>query len=529
MKAMAEAAAAGAHPLAQQPAASEPALVAGPTESPEETAPALSRESIAARLLALVSDRTGYPEEMLEFHLDLEADLSIDSIKRVEIFGALQDEAGFEDSSADIETLAKLKTLGQIVDWLASGGESGPALTPAPVEEPAVTAQARPVAETPASPPKQPDSHLVRQGLRLETAPALPPAQEWSLDGCVLILDDGCGSADRLAERLEALGAVTETFPYDIRNERSASELVNGLRGRRGQISALVTLAPLAAVQAEDLAQGFRDRLDTELLTLLNVARFVETDLRESGGKVLSASRMGGGYGIDMPADALWWPGAGAIGGFVKSLAREWPEVSCRTVDFEADAPLEQTLDEIIAELLADDDLLEVGYRQGERLTLGVEEAPIDAPGDESPLEAHSVVLVTGGGGGINAETAIALARHSPARFIVTGRSALVEDEERPAIAAATTARDLKAALIEQCRAEGRKPVPIPALQDFVRGTAVIDPRDHRTALLACHAECLPQGRAFHSLDLDSERRQTIDLAVVEVRQETLDDGDEIM
>ena len=41
-------------------------------------------------LLQLVSDRTGYPTEMLGLDQDMEAELGIDSIKRVEILGALQ-------------------------------------------------------------------------------------------------------------------------------------------------------------------------------------------------------------------------------------------------------------------------------------------------------------------------------------------------------------------------------------------------------------------------------------------------------
>jgi acyl carrier protein len=42
----------------------------------------------------VVSDKTGYPQEMLGMEMDLEADLSIDSIKRVEIIGTLRSELG---------------------------------------------------------------------------------------------------------------------------------------------------------------------------------------------------------------------------------------------------------------------------------------------------------------------------------------------------------------------------------------------------------------------------------------------------
>lgn len=42
-------------------------------------------------MLAIIADKTGYPVEALAPELDLEADLGIDSIKRVEILGAVSE------------------------------------------------------------------------------------------------------------------------------------------------------------------------------------------------------------------------------------------------------------------------------------------------------------------------------------------------------------------------------------------------------------------------------------------------------
>ena len=42
-------------------------------------------------LVETVAEKTGYPAEMLELEMRLDADLGIDSIKRVEIFSAIQD------------------------------------------------------------------------------------------------------------------------------------------------------------------------------------------------------------------------------------------------------------------------------------------------------------------------------------------------------------------------------------------------------------------------------------------------------
>ncbi|WP_102796139.1 type I polyketide synthase [Bowmanella denitrificans] len=49
----------------------------------------VSAESLAAELVKIISDKTGYPEDMIGGDMDLEADLGIDSIKRIEIIGAM--------------------------------------------------------------------------------------------------------------------------------------------------------------------------------------------------------------------------------------------------------------------------------------------------------------------------------------------------------------------------------------------------------------------------------------------------------
>merc|ERR1712098_556327 len=53
---------------------------------------ALGNGKISDAVMGTVSEKTGYPSGMLELSMDLEADLGIDSIKRVEILGSLQDQ-----------------------------------------------------------------------------------------------------------------------------------------------------------------------------------------------------------------------------------------------------------------------------------------------------------------------------------------------------------------------------------------------------------------------------------------------------
>ena len=74
-------------------------------------------QKIENTMLSVVADKTGYPTDMLELSMDMEADLGIDSIKRVEILGAVQDEIT-DLPELDAEQLSQMRTLAEIVNYM---------------------------------------------------------------------------------------------------------------------------------------------------------------------------------------------------------------------------------------------------------------------------------------------------------------------------------------------------------------------------------------------------------------------------
>jgi acyl transferase domain-containing protein/phosphopantetheinyl transferase len=87
-------------------------------ESPVPPSPATATvESVAEAVLDCVARRTGYPRTMLQLDFDLEADLGIDSIKRIEILNDLQG-AGFVPAGLDLDGLARSRTLRQVLEGL---------------------------------------------------------------------------------------------------------------------------------------------------------------------------------------------------------------------------------------------------------------------------------------------------------------------------------------------------------------------------------------------------------------------------
>lgn len=92
------------------------------------TAPvSAAADDIGAAVLAVVAEKTGYPSDMLTLEMNLESDLGIDSIKRVEIFSALTERLPAA-KGVPPEILTQAHTLAEIVAAVSSGSAPAPAI-----------------------------------------------------------------------------------------------------------------------------------------------------------------------------------------------------------------------------------------------------------------------------------------------------------------------------------------------------------------------------------------------------------------
>ncbi len=151
------AAAAAAEPVVEKPVVEKPVPEPAPEPVAEPaTAAAPSDADIEARVLEIVAEQTGYPTDLLDMDLDLEADLGIDTVKQAEVFASIREAYGIERD--DTIKLRDYPTLNHVVGFVrdragaAPGAAPEPAATPPP--EPAVAAapEPAPVAEPTAAP-----------------------------------------------------------------------------------------------------------------------------------------------------------------------------------------------------------------------------------------------------------------------------------------------------------------------------------------------------------------------------------------
>lgn len=475
---------AGAKPQASvAPAVAKPAQEADQRESApgangtahaEAKPAALDRAWFTAQLLDLVSKRTGYPKEMLGLDQDLEADLGIDSIKRVEILGGLAEAMGGGDSSLasnlEMEKLTSLKSLRGILDYLdkALGGDDS----------------AKPQAAN--AKPQAANGHATQETKQLDVQRALVRLVESPLParpalllprGVVLFTDDGRGIAREMAGRLADFGQKTaflrhgathengqaDVFHADLTDAHAIESVLKKVRQEFGPIAGLVHLLPLAQPAAAEPPLG---RMQREVKSLYLLARALGEDLRLAGTKggalFLAATGLGGSFGFgDGPLPESYFAGHGGIVGFVKCLSFEWPEVLVRVVDLDQSKPAAELAERLLGELGDAAGPIEVGYAGARRITWEPVAAAIEKDPQAAPiLNKHSTVLITGGARGITATVALELAKRYQPNLVIVGRSALPDETEASETASLTTAGEIKAAIMARMQREGRPVAP---------------------------------------------------------------------
>ncbi len=85
---------------------------------PEQEPTAASGSTAIDAVKNIIAEQTGYTADMLEHDLDLEADLGIDTVKQVEIFGNIA--SHFEFSVPDDLKLRDLNTIAKLAEYIGT-------------------------------------------------------------------------------------------------------------------------------------------------------------------------------------------------------------------------------------------------------------------------------------------------------------------------------------------------------------------------------------------------------------------------
>ncbi|WMB71773.1 beta-ketoacyl synthase N-terminal-like domain-containing protein [Shewanella oncorhynchi] len=476
-------------PVISAVAVAPPAKVeATPAQVPANNG--LSAALVQQTMMAVVADKTGYPTEMLELSMDMEADLGIDSIKRVEILGTVQDELpGLPELNP--EDLAECHTLGEIVALFSKEigqsklGQNAVSQNAAPVS---AVVQPEPTIDLPPH-DLPPHSEVVLKKLPAAAELTQQSAQKalprvFAKDACIIISDDG-HNAGVLAEKLHAQGLTVAvvrspeslvasasplnshiaSFTLAAIDDTSISAVINEIKSL-GTVAGFIHLQPQHKTSADAKGLVLSSAAKASVEQAFLFAKYLQPLLTtaataNTGSSFISVSRIDGGFGyLNHSQIARSELNQAALAGLTKTLSHEWPSVHCRALDIAPVLDAKQLAHAVIAELFATDNVLEVGVSQGaaqalERVTLVAGKA--DTRHGAANLTSADKILVTGGAKGVTFECALSLAKRSKAHFILAGRSS---QQAIPAWAQGKNNSELKAAAITHIQSLGEKPTP---------------------------------------------------------------------
>ena len=499
-----------------QPAAEEPAREAVTPAAPTQETPEAADDdaAIRARVLSIVAGMTGYPEDMLEMDLDLEADLGVDTVKQAEVFAAMREAYGIP-RDPDLQ-LKDFPTLNHAVQFVKDRMPKGDA-----VEAPQADQAADQGAATESI--LSGDMEAARQvPRRVPFAAWRPPVDICRPTGVdlgegsrVAVMADGGGVGRALIERLEKRGVdvlALEPGLDDASLEQQLSDFAGG-----GTVTGLYWLpaldahAPVADMDDSTWKEAVAQRVKA-LYTAVHAMYDVVTG---PGQFVVAATRMGGRHGYD-DAGALN-PLGGAVSGFVKALKRERGDVLCKVVDFAPSRKTAALAEQLIAETLSDPGAVEIGIDDAGRWTVALRDIPSDGSETDLELNKDSVFVVTGAAGSIVSAIVADLAQASGGTFHLLDL-APEPDRDDPNIARFVTDRDgLKRDIFERIKASGERATPAMVERVLARLERA------NAALAAIQSVEAAGGKAvYHSVDLTDAAH------VDQVMKEILSDRDQI-
>jgi len=409
-------------------------------------------ESIKAYVLGLVSEKTGYPVEMLDLGLDLEADLGIDTVKQAELFAEMR--AHYNVPRREDLRLADYNTLEKVIRFFAEAVSGSTASVSAAVAPEAAATSAVSASTTSAAPGS---AGVIK---RRVPVPVLRPR----LDLCqptgvtleagqrVLVIGDGGKVASALMRRLKSRKVeVLLLTPSDL---PQAAEKIAAWR-EAGAIQGVYHLAALDVEPplAEMTPELWQQAVESRLYGLYHVLRALPEEVF-----LVSATRCGGLFGYQ--PEGATAPLGGLVSGFTKAIAMERPQAFVKVVDFAPEAPASQVASRLVDETLFDPVVTEVGWLGEQRYTIVNRPTPLGETANLN-LDSTSVFLVSGGSGGITGRVVLDLARQTQGRFYLVGIEPAPDPQDADLQSLRRDREAFRRELMARLMAQGEKVTPV--------------------------------------------------------------------
>ena len=386
-------------------------------------------DAVCTALREAFAERTGYPLELIEADLDLEADLGIDSVKRVEVVGHVGEVLGVDVKELDFSQALSVSDIAEVL----VGSQTVEVADAQRTEAGASDAQLDSVTIKYEDESSRTAHRYVPQSVRIKSL----GAERTILPGDAILVTAADQSVnDAVRKVLEELSLTVIEIPGDA-SEATIKRLTSSDRLRR--VSTVVDLSVLRP-HADILSEGdaWWQDVEGQYTTVFSVAQATYETLQSHGEHAswISVTSSGGMSGMDLRT--VGDPIGGLTAGFVKTLALELRQMHTRIVDFDVVEP-SSLAGALRTELThkAVNEEIEIGYIEGDRYTVRVLPVPVSSSDRavRQSLSTDSCVVMSGGSRGIVRECALALAEQRNIPVVLLGRSDPDDPEMKPWLA----------------------------------------------------------------------------------------------
>lgn len=409
-----------------------------------------AQEEIKAYVLSVVSEKTGYPVEMLDLELDLEADLGIDTVKQAELFATVR--THYAIPRREDLRLSDYNTLAKVIRFIEEALENRVAVQveQPPQDELEEQRQDKNTgrAEAASSILRRVPVPVLRPRIDLCT----PTGVELEAGARVLVVAGQGKAGELLARRLQTRQVQALFLKTDILEELEKTIAEHLAQGPVKGVYFLpgLDVEPLLRDLKPETWQAITRR---RLVCLYTLMRALPAE-----SFLVCGTRFGGlhGYG----ANGATAPLGGVVSGFAKALSRERPQALVKVVDFDINAGESLAVSRLIEETLRDPAVVEVGWENEQRFTITLMEQPA-APAGGLELGRESVFMVSGGTGGIIAPILVDLAEKTSGRFYLLGRSPLPSLDDPDVLRLQSDREGLRKDWMSRMAKKGSRPTPV--------------------------------------------------------------------
>ncbi|MEZ6140323.1 MAG: SDR family oxidoreductase [Zavarzinella sp.] len=390
-------------------------------------------------LLDVVADKTGYPVEMLQWEMHLDADLGIDSIKRVEILSAFQERVP-TSKAVEPEQLGSLQTLQDVANVLK--GQIADSGQPHELNGGPPLPFGKPLADQ--SIGERENKHADQFGNS--------PVNLNQLVAGLQVLEPKCQPFDPGLERGRVSLPRGATVVV-VCNDESIAQSISQILAEQGFQTICLDWQQLDSLEPNDSIAGLVLVAPSQSVPQINLLGFqwlqrcagcLKGSAKQSGAFFACITTLGGQFGFKHLSNTD--VEHGGLLGIVKTAAHEFSNVNCKAIDVDPTV-LQSNIRQIIEELFCFGPI-ELGITEDG--LVHVVETPLVLPASVPPakLPHGATIIVTGGGRGVTTEAIFPMACTVRPRLILLGRTEL--DSTEPAwLQELTDDASIKKALIQ--------------------------------------------------------------------------------